>query len=278
MVNSNPETVSTDYDTSDLLFFEPLTPRTCSTSASASSPIGVIVQFGGQTPLNLARPAGGRRAILGTSSTRSTWPRTASASRRCSSGSASASRPTARPRTSTRPSRIAPRSATRCSCGRPTCSAAARWRSSTTSRAAPLHAEAVEVVAERPVLVDRSSRTRSRSTSTPWPTATLRDRRDHGAHRGGRVHSGDSACSLPPYSLPAPTSSSEIRGRRSAGRGARGPRADERAVRRQGQRGLRPRGQPARVADRALRRKAIGVPLAKIAAKVMAGIPLTSRA
>ena len=55
MVNSNPETVSTDYDTSDILFFEPLTIEDVLNICDATNPVGVIVQFGGQTPLNLAR-------------------------------------------------------------------------------------------------------------------------------------------------------------------------------------------------------------------------------
>jgi carbamoyl-phosphate synthase large subunit len=55
MVNSNPETVSTDYDTSDLLFFEPLTTEDVLNICDRVEPDGVIVQFGGQTPLNLAR-------------------------------------------------------------------------------------------------------------------------------------------------------------------------------------------------------------------------------
>lgn len=55
MVNSNPETVSTDYDTSDLLFFEPLTIEDVLNICDRLKPDGVIVQFGGQTPLNLAR-------------------------------------------------------------------------------------------------------------------------------------------------------------------------------------------------------------------------------
>ncbi len=55
MVNSNPETVSTDYDTSDLLFFEPLTTEDVLNIFDRVQPDGVIVQFGGQTPLNLAR-------------------------------------------------------------------------------------------------------------------------------------------------------------------------------------------------------------------------------
>ena len=55
MVNSNPETVSTDYDTSDRLFFEPLTVEDVLNICERVEPMGVIVQFGGQTPLNLAR-------------------------------------------------------------------------------------------------------------------------------------------------------------------------------------------------------------------------------
>lgn len=68
MVNSNPETVSTDYDTSDLLFFEPLTTEDVLNICDRLNPDGVIVQFGGQTPLNLARglEAAGIR-IIGTS-------------------------------------------------------------------------------------------------------------------------------------------------------------------------------------------------------------------
>ena len=68
MANSNPETVSTDYDTSDRLYFEPLTFEDVMNIVEKEKPEGVIVQFGGQTPLNLAVPlmrAGVR--ILGTS-------------------------------------------------------------------------------------------------------------------------------------------------------------------------------------------------------------------
>ncbi len=54
MVNSNPETVSTDYDTSDKLYFEPLTREDVYHIIEKENPEGVIVQFGGQTPLNLA--------------------------------------------------------------------------------------------------------------------------------------------------------------------------------------------------------------------------------
>src|SRR6184192_2943451 len=54
MVNSNPETVSTDYDTSDKLYFEPLTLEDVLNIYDQEKPEGVFVQFGGQTPLNLA--------------------------------------------------------------------------------------------------------------------------------------------------------------------------------------------------------------------------------
>jgi len=56
MVNSNPETVSTDYDTSDRLYFEPLTKEDVLNIIEAENPDGVIIQFGGQTPLKLAIP------------------------------------------------------------------------------------------------------------------------------------------------------------------------------------------------------------------------------
>jgi carbamoyl-phosphate synthase large subunit len=56
MVNSNPETVSTDYDTSDRLYFEPLTKEDVLNIIETEKPVGVIVQFGGQTPLKLSVP------------------------------------------------------------------------------------------------------------------------------------------------------------------------------------------------------------------------------
>ncbi|MCL2108703.1 MAG: carbamoyl-phosphate synthase large subunit [Oscillospiraceae bacterium] len=54
MINCNPETVSTDYDTSDKLFFEPLTVEDVLSICKSEQPLGIIVQFGGQTPLNIA--------------------------------------------------------------------------------------------------------------------------------------------------------------------------------------------------------------------------------
>ena len=67
MVNCNPETVSTDYDTSDRLYFEPLDVESVLAVCERERPEGVVIQFGGQTPLKLARAieAAGHR-ILGT--------------------------------------------------------------------------------------------------------------------------------------------------------------------------------------------------------------------
>ena len=68
MVNCNPETVSTDYDTSNKLYFEPLTVEDVLSIYEKEKPLGVIVQFGGQTPLNLANElAAAGVNILGTS-------------------------------------------------------------------------------------------------------------------------------------------------------------------------------------------------------------------
>ena len=68
MINSNPETVSTDFDTSDLLFFEPLTLEDVLNIVDRIDPKGIIVQFGGQTPLNLARGLAENGApLIGTS-------------------------------------------------------------------------------------------------------------------------------------------------------------------------------------------------------------------
>ena len=68
MVNCNPETVSTDYDTADKLYFEPVTVEDVLGIYEKEKPEGVIVQFGGQTPLNIARElAEAGVKILGTS-------------------------------------------------------------------------------------------------------------------------------------------------------------------------------------------------------------------
>ncbi len=67
MINNNPETVSTDYDTSDRLYFEPLNLGDVENIIEKEKPDGVILQFGGQTPINLANDLRDRVKILGTS-------------------------------------------------------------------------------------------------------------------------------------------------------------------------------------------------------------------
>ncbi len=71
MVNCNPETVSTDYDTSDRLYFEPLTVEDVLSIVEAEQPVAVVVQLGGQTPLNLARHLEERGVVIAGTSPRS---------------------------------------------------------------------------------------------------------------------------------------------------------------------------------------------------------------
>jgi carbamoyl-phosphate synthase large subunit len=73
MVNSNPETVSTDYDTSDRLYFEPLTKEDVLNIIEAEQPEGIIVQFGGQTPLKLAVPLQEYLDAAGENTTTKIW-------------------------------------------------------------------------------------------------------------------------------------------------------------------------------------------------------------
>ena len=137
MVNSNPETVSTDYDTSDRLFFEPLTVEDVLNICERSEPMGVIVQFGGQTPLNLARALEAAGVpIIGTSPESIDLAEDRERFRLVIErlGLRQPPNGTGDP-TSTRPGGSPSGSATRWSSGPASSSAAAPWRSSTTSRA-----------------------------------------------------------------------------------------------------------------------------------------------
>jgi len=116
MINSNPETVSTDYDTSDKLFFEPVTLEDVLHIIRTEKPDGVIVQFGGQTPLNLAR---GLEAAA---------RKTATAFRKSCTSSTLTSRTMTRRWTRKKRSRRRQESATRYWCAPRTCWVAARWK------------------------------------------------------------------------------------------------------------------------------------------------------
>ena len=133
MINCNPETVSTDYDTSDRLYFEPLTLEDVLGVLELERPEGVIVQFGGQTPLKLARGPGRRRRaaarhLRGLDPPGRGPPELQRHARRAGAAQP-AVRHGVRARRGARRGR--PAWATRCSCARRTCSAAGRWRSAT---------------------------------------------------------------------------------------------------------------------------------------------------
>lgn len=84
IVNNNPETVSTDFDTADRLYFEPLTPEDVRNVLETEKPWGVVVAFGGQTAIKLTKFLSERgENILGTSADSIDGPRTANALTRC---------------------------------------------------------------------------------------------------------------------------------------------------------------------------------------------------
>ena len=206
MINCNPETVSTDYDTSDRLYFEPLTAEDVLAVIEIERPEGVIVQFGGQTPLRLAPDArGGRREpARHARSTRSTWPRTGAASVRCCGRLEIAHPPYGTALSAEEALVIAEAaSASRCSSAPPTCSAAGRWRSVTRARTSP------------PTSSQRQGRPGAPAAARPLPRGRDRGRRRRALRRRASarlagvmqhveeagVHSGDSACVIPPMSL-----------------------------------------------------------------------------
>ena len=136
MVNSNPETVSTDYDTCDHLFFEPLTAEDVLNICDRMKPKGVIVQFGGQTPLNLAKALEAAGVpIIGTSvdSIDMAEDRELFQELVDELGLKQPANGTALDVQQARPRRPADR-LSRCWCGRASSWAAGRWRSSTTRR------------------------------------------------------------------------------------------------------------------------------------------------
>jgi REP element-mobilizing transposase RayT len=128
MVNSNPETVSTDYDTSDKLYFEPLTHEDVLNIYEQEKPEGVIVQFGGQTPLNLAAGLKPRVCRLSVPNPRASNSRkTENFSPKCSIGSACVRRRTVPRPAKRKQSKSRSGSVIRCSLGHRSCLVAARW-------------------------------------------------------------------------------------------------------------------------------------------------------
>ena len=257
MVNCNPETVSTDYDTSDRLYFEPLTLEDVLEIVEREKPEGVIVQFGGQTPLKLARDLEAAGVpIIGTSpdsidlaEDRERFQQMLHELKLLQPPNRTARTPEEALRGRAR-DRLPGGRAPLLRAGRPRDGDRLRR-----DRPRALHARGGEGLqrfagADRPL----PRTTPSRSTSTP-----CRDGEDviiggimeHIEQAG--VHSGDSACSLPPFSLSDRAAGRDAPPDRRDGAGAERGRPHERAVRDPGRQGLRARGEPARLAHRAVR-------------------------
>ena len=158
MVNCNPETVSTDYDTSDRLYFEPVTLEDVLEIVDKEKPVGVIVQYGGQTPLKLALDL--ERAgvpIIGTSPDSIDIAEDRERFQKLLHELGLKQPPNRTARTEEAGAGSwRRRSATRWWCARATCSAAARWRSCTATRTSSATcARPCKVSEKSPVLLDR---------------------------------------------------------------------------------------------------------------------------
>ena len=256
MVNCNPETVSTDYDVSDRLYFEPLTFEDVMEIIGREKPKGVIVQFGGQTPLKLSRQLAAAGApIIGTSPdsidvaedrerfqqllVKLGLRQPANATAREEERAIELAREVGFPLI-VRPSYVLGGRAMEVVYEEEDLRAYMR--------------EAVKVSNESPVLLDRFL-----DLAIEVDVDAICDGHDvliggimeHVEQAG--VHSGDSSCSLPPASL-TPEIQDELREQtRQMARALERHRSDERAVRDTERRGLRAGSQSARVAHRAVR-------------------------
>jgi carbamoyl-phosphate synthase large subunit len=274
MVNCNPETVSTDYDTSDRLYFEPLTLEDVLEIVAKEQPEGVIVQFGGQTPLRLAVPlARAGVPIIGTSP--DAIDRAEDRERFATLLNKLGLR---QPANATARSREAARRAAD-NIGYPVMVRPSYVLGGRAMRIvhdpAELDAymrEAVQVSPEHPVLIDRflpNAIEVDVDALCDGEVAVIGGIMEHIEEAG--IHSGDSACSLPPYSLPRYITDEIRRATRALALelGVRGLMNVQFAV-------CDGAVYVIEVNPRASRTvpfvsKAIGVPLAQIAARVMAG-------
>ena len=264
MVNSNPETVSTDYDTSDKLFFEPLTLEDVLHIYEREKCWGAIAQFGGQTPLNLALGLQKNGVnIIGTSPqsievaedrklfaamlNKLNIPQPPNGLATNETEALEASKRLGYP-VLVRPSFVLG--------GR-----AMQIVYSDTELAHYMRF-AVEASPERPVLVDKFLEDATEVdvdciadvghfADAKAGTIVIGGMLEHIEYAG--VHSGDAAMVLPPHSLSAKGHRNHSRIHACDGAGVEGDRADERAIRREGRYGLCAGGEPARVAHGAVR-------------------------
>jgi carbamoyl-phosphate synthase large subunit len=256
MVNCNPETVSTDYDTSDRLYFEPLTLEDVLEIVRIEKPWGVIVQYGGQTPLKLARDLEANGVpIIGTSPDMidAAEDRERFQKMLHELGLKQPPNRTARD----------PDSAIRMAeeigyplVVRPSYVLGGRAMEIVREEAdlRRYMTEAVKVSNDSPVLLDRFLNDAIEvdvDALSDGEQVVIGGIMQHIEQAG--VHSGDSACSLPPYSLSDAGAGRVAPADRVDGEGPQGDRPDERAVRDPGRHRLRARSQPARLAHRALR-------------------------
>jgi carbamoyl-phosphate synthase large subunit len=289
MVNCNPETVSTDYDTSDRLYFEPVTLEDVLEIVDKEKPVGVIVQYGGQTPLKLALDL--ERAgvpIIGTTPDSIDIAEDRERFQQLLHELGLKQPPNRTARTEEQAwrwprDRLPAGGAPELRAGRP-CDGDRARRQGPGALHARGGAREREVAGAAGPLPRRRHRGRRRLHQRRHRRD---DRRHHGARRAAGIHSGDSACSLPPYTLPASLQDELRRQTALMAAGAEGRGPDERAVRHPGRRRTRGRlragGQPARVAHRALRqqghrpaagqdRRALhGRPVAAVAARARLG-------
>ncbi len=274
MVNCNPETVSTDYDTSDRLYFEPLTKEDVLEILDREKPFGVIVQFGGQTPLKLAvalEKAGA--PILGTSPDSIDRAEDRERFRELLDRLKLRQPPSGIARSTEEAVGIAARIGYPALL-RPSYVLGGRAMEIVHSEEGLRRylADSVQASDKRPVLVDRFLEDAIEidvDAISDGETVVIGGIMEHIEEAG--VHSGDSACSLPPHSIPAGTVLEIARQTKALAKELRvvGLMNVQFAI----QRGeifileVNPR------ASRTVPfvSKAIGVPLAKLAAKVMAG-------
>jgi carbamoyl-phosphate synthase large subunit len=299
MINSNPETVSTDYDTSDMLFFEPLTVEDVLNICDRVKPDGVIVQFGGQTPLNLARRLSDAGVpIIGTSVDAIETAEDREKFKELLHKLGLRQPPNGIARTMDEARQEAEK------IGYPilvrpsfVLGGRAMEICYDASQLDRFVAQAFDVAEGQPVLIDSFL-----EGATEVDVDCIADGRDvivpgimeHIEEAG--VHSGDSACAIPPYSLPGPVIA-EIRAsavalakelnvvglmnvqfavRWETGSEERGARSEDE------RQGSKPVVYVLEVNPRASRTvpfvaKATGLPVAKIAAKVMAGVSLAEQ-
>jgi carbamoyl-phosphate synthase large subunit len=274
MVNCNPETVSTDYDTSDRLYFEPLTEEDVLNIVEREQPMGVVLQFGGQTPLKLALSLSRAGVtILGTSpdaidraEDRARFRELLDklGLRQAESGMAHSVEEALKIAAAiTYPVMV-----------RPSYVLGGRSMQIVYDEAGLLHYmnSAVKASAEHPVLIDKYLRDAieiDADAISDGTTVVVAGIMEHIEEAG--VHSGDSACSLPPYTLDSATIE-EIRRQMTAlalELGVIGLMNAQFAVKDQTIYVLEVNPRGSRTVP--FVSKAIGVPLAKLAMKVMVG-------